>query len=212
MNFIARVFECFICKFAAGKHDIPPYIIYTVEKSNAVYFAEKTIFGHPTLENPWYGKVGTSWSASQTGCNQAMELSKHSKHSKTCSINHGLWNLPPCAWKRKKQIHGFWAWIPRSHCWKKGQLLHLFVPTLCTISAKHKRRGRPSFGQWDFKHCWTRGFSWQETTKNQTISTDVWGLLPSFKCLSDICVNLVCAGLRPNQKSHNFKVHAGEPV
>lgn len=55
LNFIARVFECFICKFAAGRHDIPPYIIYTVEKSNAVYFAEKTIFGHPTLENPWYG-------------------------------------------------------------------------------------------------------------------------------------------------------------
>ena len=124
--------------------------------------------------------------------------------------NHGLWNLPPVLGSEKK-IHGFWAWNPRSHCWKKGQLLHLFVPTLCTISENTNDEDGHLLANGTSKTK-TRGFSSQETTKNQTISTDVWGLLPPFKWLSDICVNLVCAGLRPNQKSHNFKVHAGEPV
>lgn len=66
---------------------------------------------------------------SQTGCNQAME---YSKHSKTCSIITACGICPLCLEAKKKYMDS--GPSPRSHCWKKGQLLHLFVPTLCTIS------------------------------------------------------------------------------
>lgn len=90
---------------------------------------------------------------------------EHSKHSKTCSIITGCGICAPVLGSEKNKYMDFWANFQGAIVGRRGQLLHLFVPTLCTISAKHKRRGRPSLGQWDFKHCWTRGCSWQEITK-----------------------------------------------